>query len=717
RPLLLVLEDLQWVDRGTVELVRYLAGPIQNRAVLLVCTHRPDEAPPGSPLADLTNDLLRERLGQRLDLHPLDQRATGELIRAFFQLDRPVSGEFAAAVHGCASGNPFFIEEAIKSLIERGDVFVEDGQVQRRDLQDLVLPAAARELVTARLSHLTPESRRVLEPLTVAGRPCAIAVLAHVAGLSPADAATAAGEAYRRGFLVSAPGGYRFRHDLVRRALLEQLLPEEQGALHLRLAQAIEHVYAGALEPWAEQLARHYWAAGRPVAAAGPAWAAAVRAATLHAYREALPYLRMCDAAGSAGPHREAVLELLGDAHARTGAPSEAVTAYRSLLAEAKAGNRPGCAGRALRKLAELAHDQGDPHRALALCRRAVAVLGEAGDQRELAAAYTGVARYESATGDWRAAVATAERAVAAAEASGEVQAFCPAANWLAFHLAYTGQIDRAEGYALRSVERAAAAADLPALQQASQTLGTISGDIRADYTRARHAYLRSLRIARRCDDLPSEVKALHNLGAWVSKPLGRWRRAELLLARARARAVDAGLHRHAVYALLHLVELAWLRGDLCLLEEQLQTLEAEVIQYGDLMTRCRLAAKVQAPWLIHRGCPAAARAELRARWEEAERAGFVGGLVVLGPPLAETLLELGDPDGAAAVLNRVQTLWPGVGDRAEIIEGRRVLASLFAAQGHATQALHVLHQTEAEACALRRPFDVARLHRQQAVL
>jgi len=104
-----------------LELVRYLAAGLHGRPVLLICTYRGDEANVPSAggthaarLADLSLELLRARLADRLDLQPLDRRATAELVGAFFDLERPVSGDFAAAIHRYASGNPFFTEETVK---------------------------------------------------------------------------------------------------------------------------------------------------------------------------------------------------------------------------------------------------------------------------------------------------------------------------------------------------------------------------------------------------------------------------------------------------------------------------------------------------------------------------------------------------------------------------------------------------------------------------
>ncbi len=715
---------MQWADRGSLELIRYLAPAIRDRAILVVGTYRGEEAEPAadpprpSGLIEMTEELFRERLAERLEVAPLDRRATAELVGAIFGLDRPASADFGAAIHRHTGGNPFFIEEVVKALVESGAIFEEDGTILRRELHDLAMPPAVRDLVAARLARLGRDGRRILEVLAVASRACSIGVLARAAGLAPERAARAAGEAYRRQFLsMAAGGGYCFRHELVRRALLDHLLPDEQASLHGRLAGAIEAEYAADLAAWQAELAEHYARAGKPGRAAGHAWPAARLAIATHAYETAISLLRICLAGEAAAPEAAEVLELLGDAHAWVGDLVEAEQLYRQSLSEPASPNDPARGGRLLAKLAQLTSARGDAGRALELCEDAVAELATIGDQRQLALAYAGLSRFRWLVGDLAGALASAELATRAGEASGDTGAFAAGADQLAFQLTHTGQTDRAEKVAQRCYARAAGAGDLSAMQHACKLLGTIYGDIRADYRRARHYYRQSLALARRCGRVSGEIKALHNLGAWVCKPLGQWRRAELLLLRAYqlAERID---HRHAaLYSLVHLAELAVLRGDWPLARERLASTSGLALRDPDVMVRCRLAATVEAPLLIHDRQPAVALSRLQAVWREACEAAFAGGQVVVAPPLADLLLELGRVDDAEAILARAASLWPSVQDAAGEIEGQRVLARLHRARGDDDRAIELLGLAGNRAEALDRPYDLARIRRDRAVL
>jgi len=134
-------------------------------------------------------------------------------------------------------------------------------------------------------------------------------------------------------------------------------------------------------------------------------------------------------------------------------------------------------------------------------------------------------------------------------------------------------------------------------------------------------------------------------------------------------------------------------------------------------MTRCRVAAKVEAWVLAHEGQPAEALDRLRAVWREAEGAGFMGGLVVVAPQLADLLLDLGDTQVAEAVLARVESLWAAVGDRGQELEGLRIRARLAGVRGDRERAQDLLGRACDQALALDRPLDLARAQRDRAVI
>src|SRR5262249_46782910 len=134
--LLIVLDDLHWADQGTLSLLQYLLRRLREARVLFVGIYREVELDRMHPLASALVQWNRERLATRVLLGRLPVDATGEMLAALFgQAD--VSAELSAAIHRETDGNPFFVEEVVKSLIEQGDIYQVGSGWERKAIAEL----------------------------------------------------------------------------------------------------------------------------------------------------------------------------------------------------------------------------------------------------------------------------------------------------------------------------------------------------------------------------------------------------------------------------------------------------------------------------------------------------------------------------------------------------------------------------------------------------
>src|SRR5438105_1437832 len=120
QPLLVILEDLHWSDQASLDVVQYLARHLHGAPLLLLLTYRVDEV--GPDLQRVLVALDRERLAGELHLNGLDANEVALMLRAILGLDRPVRSELVDLVYGLTEGNPFFIEEVLRSLLAAGDL-------------------------------------------------------------------------------------------------------------------------------------------------------------------------------------------------------------------------------------------------------------------------------------------------------------------------------------------------------------------------------------------------------------------------------------------------------------------------------------------------------------------------------------------------------------------------------------------------------------------
>ena len=287
-PVVLVLEDLHWADKPTALLLTHVVRSIQTERVLVVGTYRETEL--GEPLAAVLADLRRDRAVERLRLGSLHRGEVATMISAW--LGRAPPTHFAHALHRETEGNPFFIEEVLRHLIEVGAVdATEWGRLA--SFTELGIPDGVREAIERRLATLSPEARRIVTMAAAIGRSFSIEVLdaaRRAARRAVARGARGGRRAPDRRRGAGAPGRYAFAHALIRETLYASLSGPRRVALHRRIGAILEQQHAGDAEPPLGELAYHFVAAAEPGAAAKAvdySARAARRALAALAYEEA----------------------------------------------------------------------------------------------------------------------------------------------------------------------------------------------------------------------------------------------------------------------------------------------------------------------------------------------------------------------------------------------------------------------------------------------
>ena len=363
----LVFDDLQWADKGSLQLLRHLAAAPQQMRLLVIGTYRNVELPRSDALVETLAGLHRQKGFCRVELDGLDESEVMTLVESSMgrSLDRADAAGLAAAVFGETDGNPFFVNELLRHLAETGALSesVRGTLVAEGTVSELVLPDSIREVVRARLLRLGPEAGRVLSVAAVIGGDFEVDLLARASGTRE-DALLDILEAASAADLVrepdGVPGRFRFTHALIRRTLYEGLGAHRRARAHGAVATALEEICGQRPGTRIGELARH-WSSARPLdvaravsyarQAGDAALASLAPTDALHYYGQALELLAT-DEGG------DPVLELdlvigRGTAQRQTGDPS-----FRStLLGAARQAADLGDTGRLVR--AALANNRG----------------------------------------------------------------------------------------------------------------------------------------------------------------------------------------------------------------------------------------------------------------------------------------------------------------------------------------------------------------------
>ncbi|HEY1455825.1 MAG TPA: ATPase, T2SS/T4P/T4SS family [Candidatus Dormibacteraeota bacterium] len=262
KPLLIVLDDLQWADEATVLLLRDLAERVGGAHMLVLGTYWDTELDSGRPFATVLSRLMRRRRAQRMAIGRLSDREVEKIAAGI--AETPLSPVQLMGVQAATEGNPLFVEHSVLYMEESESML---GGAQRSQgsftEEDLELAQSVRGLIGRRIERLSEPAQRMLVAAAVIGRDFDSALLEAFGELSGHELRDALDESTRARFLTAAgPQHYRFAHDLVRQRVLAPLQLPRLQAYHLAVADTLERVYGRSANDHAQEIGRHLYQAG-----------------------------------------------------------------------------------------------------------------------------------------------------------------------------------------------------------------------------------------------------------------------------------------------------------------------------------------------------------------------------------------------------------------------------------------------------------------------
>jgi DNA-binding CsgD family transcriptional regulator len=575
-PLLLVLEDVHWADRSSRDLLRYLLARLTDEPVAVVASYRSDDLHRRHPLRPLLAELVRLPGVERMELGPLPDADVGALVRDLAgTAGSAVADRTVEDVVARAEGNAFYAEELVAAGL-RGEG----------------LPLGLTDVLLTRVEQASPAAQRVLRVAAVAGRQVRHELLAAVSELPAADLEAGLADAVHGHLLVvSDDGRYRFRHALLREAVLTDLLPGERVRLHAAVAQYLASTPGAGTEA---ERAHHLRESNDLAGALTASLAAAEEARRVGAPAEQLQQLEAAlalwrgvpDAEALAGrPQAELLMETAAAAR-RVGELGRAVALLRAALETLGPDGDPSDRARAHYTLAQVLARIEDQAASLAESEAAMALVppDPPSPVRTWAAATYARALYTSDRLD--EATAVAEEALAAADSLGLDSAWADTAVSLALmrgggERQIMARVEEALGRARRSGD---AEVEMRVLFYVAALMYD-SGDVAGTLERAQVALDRACELGAEWSFYAAELRHLLVVARYVA---GDWD-GSLEMADRLARVPDMAAHVRAA-GLLVLVargdpsaaeRLAWARGLTARLNEHvllaLATASAEI--------------------------------------------------------------------------------------------------------------------------------------------
>ena len=250
-PLVVFAEDVHWIDKISEEFFTFFSRCIHEHRIMMLAVYRPEGAPPWSQGIHY----------QRLGLETLSSKSSIHLVHNILgglHLESALENRIVEKT----KGNPFFVEEIVRELLERGDIVKSNGQyVSSRPIDQLQIPNTVQAVLAARMDRLSEDLKRTMQVASVIGRDFAFKILKTILGLGDE----------LRGHLTNLVGleilyekalfpelEYLFKHALTQEVAYESLLKQRRQAIHGRIAQAIEELYVDRVDEHYELLAHHY---------------------------------------------------------------------------------------------------------------------------------------------------------------------------------------------------------------------------------------------------------------------------------------------------------------------------------------------------------------------------------------------------------------------------------------------------------------------------
>ena len=451
-PLLVVLDDLQWADQSSLLLLHYLARGVHGESLLLVGAYRDTYVDEKHPLPPVLTELNRERLLQPVSLKRLSFDNVAEMIKRILEQD-DIQREFCEMVYEKTRGNPFFVEEVIKSLKEEEVIYREKNKWKIKDVSGIEFPKTVKSVVKRRMSRLDDESQRVLTMASFVGKDFTFGVLRRVTGYEEDKLLETMEKMFKTGLIevevIHGEDLCSFADIIVRDVVREEVNPLRRKKLHGVVGCALEKVYSERIDKHFGELALHFLESGDKEKALDYFLKAGEKAAKIYANNEAVSYLqsalRLLEEKEGALREKGRVLKKLGDIKSLVGEHDACMKYWNDALMLWKQAHEKGMTSTLHRKMASvLWREIGDRKKAEEHYAKALKILETEPDTIELVSLYEDTSYMYYRTGNIAKALSWANKAVELAEKLNNLEVIASSYANLGTILIYSGDLARA---------------------------------------------------------------------------------------------------------------------------------------------------------------------------------------------------------------------------------------------------------------------------------
>ena len=525
KPLILIFEDIHWIDRLSLDLLTFILSAVEDAPLLIYCNSRVGEGQGAAQLQRLGDELYGAHFVQ-VPLSPLSHADSVALIDLLLTIS-DLPERLKQLIPQRAEGNPFYLEEIIRMLIDRGIIRRRQDRWQvdpEADLTGLEVPRTLQGLIMTRVDHLSESARQAIQCAAVIGRDFSYRLLNAIVD-GAADLGEDVRELEERELIHRVAAGadveFRFHHLLIQETVYNSLLLRRRERLHHKIAEGIEALFRDRSEEHVEQLAFHY-AESKDIDRALPYLIRAGQHAAdrfandeaLRHYRQAVDFLFKTDAPAE---QRVQLYTGLGSVQGFVADYDGAINSYRTALELARAASpaSPRRIAEIMRRIGRVYERRSDYAAALRWLNDSLAELDRepsATPSEERARILNDIGWVHYRRGQFDEAYQWRMRSLQMIEGTDHYSEMASTYAGLVALFTRKGDWDRALAYGEKGLQLREMIGDTFGVSQSHTSLGSIAGE-QCDWDRALRHFSQALEIKQRIGDIGGISRLNSNLG------------------------------------------------------------------------------------------------------------------------------------------------------------------------------------------------------------
>lgn len=520
QPLLLFLDNLQWADASSLQLLHYLSRNTKNAKVMICGAYREGELGKEHPLINVKKMMEREKLASDIKLEPFQIKNIPDFIYSTIGKNT-FKEDFISKIAEETGANPFFIEEVLKSMIEEGMIYKKDKKWYVKDVREIEIPKTVREVVSRRVSHLDEESKDVLKYASVIGKEFDFNLLQKTVNRDEEILANLL-EKILEADILKEDGVLHFVHPLTQEILYNELPNFRRTIIHKKIGFILEKEYPKNIEENSARLAYHFSKGRVPDKTVIYAAMAGDRAGKMFSFDEAKKYYRLAlDGIEESKENMEnkkvSLLNKLGQAYFVLGEWNSALECAKESIKLSKETGDEKQRAESYRNIGQINENRSEWDEALENYGKSLQITEKIKDEHGMAESNMGLGWIHWRKGEYDEAIEHYTLAVKYGEKIGLIPVMASAYISLGSVYGKRGKYDIAAKYINKSLDILEKMPPSFELAKAYNTLGALHYSME-EWDKTLECFEKCASIAKKVGDIRGEAYGLSNAGEMYAK-------------------------------------------------------------------------------------------------------------------------------------------------------------------------------------------------------